>query len=154
MTSVNFNTNNAFQMKQNPDDYAKTYADKNGISIEEAREELKAKYGAPKQNMQDVSIFNQASVSNDSYYGSDFGSIDDIDWAEFEQGAYKQGMENITGGLDIKELFQKFMDFLRGGNGPQNEGDPQSHINPETGDVTGPQKEGDYNPMETMFQFG
>ncbi len=146
MTSVNFNTQNAniFQTRQNPEAYAKAYADKNGISIEEAREELKAKYGDPAQNAGNISVFGN-QVSENSYYDFTPGNLDisDLNWGE----GFNEGMQMPEQG-GIKELFQKFMDFLRGGSGPKKEGDPQSHINPATNTVSGPQKEGDYNPTQ------
>lgn len=144
MTSINFNSN-VFQTRQNPDEYAKTYAEQNGITLAEAKEELKAKYGDPKQNADNASIFN--TTSEDSYYEPSFDMSFDADYSE------GKSLENLTGGLDIKELFQKFMDMLRGGNGPQNEGDPQHHLNPETGEMTGPQKEGDYNPIDIQQKW-
>ncbi len=145
MTSINFNSN-VFQTRQNPDEYAKTYAEQKGITVEEAKEELKAKYGDPKQNADNASIFN--TTSEDSYYDSNYEMLDFN--ADYSEG---KGLENIAGGLDIKELFQKFMDFLKGGNGPQNESDPNSHLNPETGELTGPQKEGDYNPVDIQQKW-
>lgn len=47
-----FNSINGFggrnqQVRQNPDDYAKQYAEENGLSFEDAKAELKAKYGDP-----------------------------------------------------------------------------------------------------------
>ena len=58
------------------------------------------------------------------------------------------------------------MNFFNGGNsqdlinpetgtvtGPQKEGDPQFHINPSTGEETGPQKEGDPQ-FSDMPSFG
>lgn len=148
MTSVNFNTNtntNVYQTRQNPDEYAKIYAERNGITVEEAKEELKAQYGAPKQNLQNTSIFSMASEND--YYGSSF----DTSNFDIDQYAFGQSSETSQEGSGIKGLFRKFLDFLKGGNGPQKEGDPQSHLNPETGEMTGPQKEGDFNPMQEMF---
>ena len=37
------------QVRQNPDEYAKIYAEQNGISVEEAKAELKSKYGDPQE---------------------------------------------------------------------------------------------------------
>ena len=47
-----FNLVNGFggqnqQVRQNPDEYAKQYAEQNGLSFEEAKAELKSKYGDP-----------------------------------------------------------------------------------------------------------
>ena len=43
----NFTSNNEMLPKADPEEYAEQYAQENDISIEEAREELKAKYGEP-----------------------------------------------------------------------------------------------------------
>lgn len=42
-------SSNASDKRQNPDDIAQEYADKHNITLEEAKEELKSKYGEPNQ---------------------------------------------------------------------------------------------------------
>lgn len=117
--------------RMNPDDYAQQYATENNISLDEAKTQLGSKYGTPES---EPSIFNFDN-SNEATGTSSF------DISEL-------GLEDNEAG--IKSLFQKFLDFLKGGNGPQNEGDPQSHLNPLTGEQTGPQKEGDFNPNQNQ----
>ena len=45
--SPNFGQSNSSMIKQDPDEYAQIYADENGITLAEAKAELKAKYGDP-----------------------------------------------------------------------------------------------------------
>ena len=138
-------------IRQNPDEYAKIYAEQNGISVEEAKAELKSKYGDP-QEQNCASIMG--SFENFGNFGTqDISSIQD-EIAELE--------EKLFGEQASTSLWNSMMNFFNGGNnssesnelinpetgsitGPQKEGDPQFHINPNTGTETGPQQEGDFN---------
>ena len=120
-------------VRQNPDDYAKTYAQQNGLSIEDAKAELKAQYGDPVKDASG-SVFNfnnQSDITN-----TDFSEI--FDSPVPEQGS----IESL-----ITSILDSIMNFLNGnnknnnlkgaeeleatkrGNGPQKEGDPQPHLN-------------------------
>ena len=125
-------------VRQNPDDYAKTYAQQNGLSIEDAKAELKAQYGDPVKDASG-SVFNfnnQSDITN-----TDFSEI--FDSPVPEQGS----IESL-----ITSILDSIMNFLNGnnknnnlkgageleatkrGDGPQKEGDPQPHLkNNETG---------------------
>ena len=64
-----FNLVNGFggqnqQVRQNPDEYAKQYAEQNGLSFEEAKAELKSKYGDPQQQNQSSNIFSFGNSTN------------------------------------------------------------------------------------------
>ena len=64
-----FNLVNGFggqnqQVRQNPDEYAKQYAEQNGLSVEEAKAELKSKYGDPQQQNQSSNIFSFGNSTN------------------------------------------------------------------------------------------
>ena len=145
------------QVRQNPDDYAKTYAQQNGLSIEDAKAELKAQYGDPVKDASG-SVFNfnsQSDVTN-----TDFSEI-------FDSPMPKKGsVENL-----ITSILNSIMNFLNGnnktnnlkgageleatkiGDGPQKEGDPQLHLNNNSG-AEGPQKEGDPQPHLNNNQTG
>ncbi len=127
MTTINFN-----QAGQTPNDYANMYAAKNGISLNEAIESLQSEYGEPEQ-MQAGSIF-------------DFGSQTTQDSSTSAEDFLGSFSEESTS----ENYFQKILDFFRGGNGPQNEGDPQTQINPETQEITGPINEGDPQFVEQL----
>ena len=171
INSVNGFGGQTQQVRQNPDEYAKLYAEQNGISVEEAKVELKSKYGDPQEQNGMSGI---GSFGNFNNY-----SIEDI-----------QNIQDEIAGLEEKlfgeqastsnSFLNSFMNFFNGGNssseqndminpetgtvtGPQKEGDPQFHINPSTGEESGPQKEGDFqspnmpsfgenNGMSNMFQ--
>ena len=66
MTTINNNYSNSQTQvpKQNPNAYAQKYADEKGISLEEAKAELKAKYGDPKQGTKIPNIQNTSSEDN------------------------------------------------------------------------------------------
>ena len=62
-----FNSINGFGgynqvQRQNPDEYAKQYAEQNGLSLEDAKAELKSKYGDPQQQNQSSNIFSFGSL--------------------------------------------------------------------------------------------
>lgn len=118
------------QVRQNPDEYAKLYAEQNGISVEDAKAELKAKYGDPKDQEEAASF---ASFNNDTYY-----STQDIATLENEI----KSLEEILFGNQENQnssFMESIMNFFRG----KQSMDSDSLINPETNSITGPQKEGD-----------
>ena len=71
----------------NPDIDAQRYASKNGVSLEEAKSQLKAAKGDPQEN-------SQVSFSNDFDYDSE--------------------TSNLSTDMDIKSLFQQLLNLLRG----------------------------------------
>lgn len=98
-------------VKRNPDDYARRYANQNGISFEEAKTKLKSQYGDAKEN-------SQVSLSEDFDYGSLTSNT---------------SMDNF----DIKSLFNELLNALKGNKNaqtsqnqsglPQNQ-DPDSYL--------------------------
>lgn len=141
---------------QDPNAYAQHYAKLNGISFEDAKTELKAKYGDPvKPN--DSSIFNeyQNKSAKDpetklTEYMEETGKSEADAKADLEAqyGRPKQeGKEN-----DFSAFLTQFINGLMnlfhiaGGSddGPQNEGDP----NPSGEGVSGPSKTGDPDPKK------
>ena len=66
MSSINiFGGYNQQPVRQNPDEYAKQYAEQNGLSVEEAKAELKSKYGDPQQqNISSFGSFGNFNMSN------------------------------------------------------------------------------------------
>lgn len=139
------------QIRQNPDEYAKFYAEQNGISVEEAKAELKAKYGDPQE---------QNGMSSIGSFGN-FGNVETQDISSIQEEI--AGLEEKLFGSEANtSIWSQMMNFFNGGNnssesnelinpktgsmtGPQKEGDPQFHLNPTTGTQTGPQKEGDFD---------
>ena len=123
------------QVRQNPDEYAKVYAEQNGLSVEEAKAELKSKYGDPQEQNGISSI---GSLGNYNNY-----SVEDIQNIQDEI----QGLEEkLFGTQENNSFLSSFMNFFNGVNS-------QDIINPETGTVTGPQKEGDFQ-FSDMRSFG
>ncbi len=129
-------TQNSLPRQGNPDEYAQIYAQQNNLSFEEAKSQLKSQYGDPQTN----------SIFDNQFSEQDATASDNFDLSEYDE---LFGSENTNN--DIKGLFQSVLDFFKGGNGPRNEGDPQHHINPETNSISGPQKEGDYNPQTSSL---
>ena len=74
MTNINF-LSNTYQTKQDPNVYAQQYATQNGISLEDAKEELKSKYGDPDQS---GSIFS-SSNNNFDYSEPDVSELENFD---------------------------------------------------------------------------
>lgn len=119
--------------RQNPDEYAKTYAQQNGLSIEDAKAELKAQYGDPVKDASG-SVFN---FNNEPATGNT--NLSDF----FDNPVPEENsIENL-----INSILNSIMNFLNGnnktnniknagelettkmGDGPQKEGDPQPHLN-------------------------
>lgn len=130
MQAINFMTSSRPNPSIDPDTYAKNYAAQNGISVDEAKEQLKAQYGEPNKPtaLSDTSSIFGSSEDNKTSLSSqltcDFSELEDI------IGELEDEIEG-SGNSTLKNLFQKFLDFLKGGFGPQNEGDPQSHLGAE-----------------------
>ena len=122
------------QIRQNPDEYAKIYAEQNGISVEEAKAELKSKYGDHKEQNGMSSIGSHGGYNNAGY--QDISSIQS-EISELEEKLFG-GQENTN-----TSFFNSIMNFFRGNEGSSQEMNMQDLINPETGSMTGPQKEGD-----------
>lgn len=155
INSVNGFGGQTQQVRQNPDEYAKVYAEQNGISVEEAKAELKSKYGDPQEQNGMSSIGSYGNYNN--------YSVEDIQNIQDEIAGLE---EKLFGTQENNSFLSSFMNFFNGGNsqdlinpetgtvtGPQKEGDPQFHINPSTGTETGPQKEGDPQ-FSDMSSFG
>ena len=150
INSVNGFGGQTQQVRQNPDEYAKVYAEQNGLSVEEAKAELKSKYGDPQEQNDASSI---GSFGNYNNY-----SIQDVQNIQDEIQSLE---EKLFGTQENNSFLSSFMNFFNGGNnsseqnglinpetgtitGPQKEGDPQFHLHPTTGLESGPQKEGDF----------
>lgn len=113
MTSIPSNPNN-LPPRQDPDTYAKTYATQNGITVDEAKEQLRAKYGDPKpQN--DESIFSNNNTENSSANLSNI-SLDDLEDANNTEASPETG-------------FMKFIHDLFGLSSDKTE--EQKDLNPD-----------------------
>lgn len=81
---------------QNPDDYAKTYADKNNLSLEEAKVVLKSKYGDPTRDGSNAtSIFSSTGSESTQFIG-------DIATFGIDPDAYAQQYADANG-LTLEE---------------------------------------------------
>ena len=86
-----------------PDTYAQQYANQNGISLEEAKSQLRATHGDPVK--QEGSIFNQSSTGN----GNNSGVSDLFDILnENEEGTGSDLMSFLT------QLLEKFTNLFNG----------------------------------------
>ena len=142
-----------------PNSYAQEYANKNGMTLEEAKAELKSKYGDPQKpeerNDVDIPIFNNyfnadnSSIASDSDILSLSGNLGDPDsYAQVYADEHGISLDEAKNELrelrgdpqapnmnrgaannenSISDLISRIFDFLRGGNGPQKEGDPEYH---------------------------
>lgn len=143
------------QVRQNPDEYAKVYAEQNGLSVEEAKAELKSKYGDPQEQNGMSSIGSFGGYNNAGY--QDISSIQS-EIAELEEKlfggqsdnnnsflnsimSFFNGNQNSGQEINMQDLINPETGTI---TGPQKEGDPQFHLNPTTGLESGPQKEGDF----------
>ena len=98
MTNISANYN-YLPARQDPDTYAKTFATQNGITVDEAKEQLKAKYGDPKpQN--DESVFTNNNSSNSNF---------PFDLSEFEES---EGEED--GDFSISHLIKGILGLFKG----------------------------------------
>ena len=118
------------QVQQDPNEYAKVYAEQNGLSVEEAKAELKSKYGDP-----EIGSSNTPFSFNVNTESQDITSIEN-ELQELEAQLFgNQSESNFS-------FFETIMNFFKGNN----ETNDNSYINPETGSITGPQKKGDPQP--------
>lgn len=97
MTTINSGNYSSMQMpKQDPDTYAKQYAEKNGLSLEDAKAELKSKFGDPSvgaqipMQPQGQNIFSQ-SMPEDEYVDTSSISFDFNDFSTEDTSATKSG---------------------------------------------------------------
>ncbi len=172
MTNIGTISNYSFnQVRQDPDAYAQEYANKNGMTLEEAKAELKSKYGDPKKPEETAgansSVFGQYGTGFNNNATSQIDAETDIsetfnnlknpdEFAQFYADENGISLEEAKAELKelkgepqapemntnanniedfIKELVARILDFLRGGNGPQQEGDPEHHKNDVETDV-------------------
>ena len=112
---------NSVSFGQNPDDYAKTYAAQNNLSVEEAKQELKSKYGDPQQDGGNISsIFGDSAtalISNENQITSwlDVPFMDPDAYAQQyadENGITLDEAKEKLGELygDPEEMFSKDVD--------------------------------------------
>ena len=99
--------------RPDPEQYAKIYASENGLSVDEARTQLREQFGDPQA--MDSSIFNMSGYGPNNATCPEFTE---------EDMAELQNLHSLV-------------------FGKQGENNGFSLINPETNTVTGPQKEGD-----------
>ena len=118
MNGINFNANysnyqNFNQVpKQDPDSYAQKYAQENNLSLEDAKAELKSKFGDPSEGanvpflgqQDNVSIFSAST--NENEYASIGGNFNDnlndiIFGSDF--GGANLDLETLTGGKSTTE---------------------------------------------------
>lgn len=127
INSINGFGNYNQQVKQDPNEYAKTYAEQNGISVEEAKAELKEKYGDP-----EIGSSNTPFSFNMNTQSQDIASIES-EIQELEAQLFgNQSDSNMS-------LWETIMNLFKGNNSSEE----NSYNNPETNSMTGPQKEGD-----------
>lgn len=136
MVSINGFSN--FQGPQmDPDAYAQKYAEQNNISLEEAKQELKAKFGDPSESssisamMAGSANMGVAPMTNDT--SSIFGGIQMQGGPQQPGGPNPLGYAGIMAGQGTQFNINNW-DFMQGG--PKQQGDP----NPLG---YGPQQQGD-----------
>ena len=102
---------NSINVFQDPNVYAQQYANQNNMSLEEAKSELKAKYGDPQQpslNFQNSSNpFTSDSIDTDTVY----------------EEAGKEQLENLLKGLTelITQLLSALKEFMSADNKEEEE---------------------------------
>ncbi|MBQ8887028.1 MAG: hypothetical protein IJY61_04935 [Candidatus Gastranaerophilales bacterium] len=134
INSINSFGGQTQQVRQNPDEYAKVYAEQNGISVEEAKAELKSKYGDPQA---------QSEISSIGSFGG-YNNRETQDISSIQSEISDLEAKLFGGQTDSNNSFlSSIMNFFRGNEGSNQEMNMQNLINPETGTMTGPQKEGD-----------
>ena len=125
MTQINGVNTNYQNQQINPDSYAQKYAEQNNISLEEAKQELKAKFGDPSESssisamMAGSANMGVAPMTNDT--SSIFGGI------QMPGGPKQQGDPNPLGyaGIMAGQGTQFNINngaFMQGG--PKQQGDP------------------------------
>ena len=162
INSVNGFGGQTQQVRQNPDDYAKVYAEQNGLSVEEAKAELKAKYGDPQAQNGISSIgsfggYNQRETQDISSIQSELADLEEKLFSAQENNPFFSSIMKFFQG-DNQQVMNNMNDLINPETGtmtgPQKEGDPQFHLNPMTGTQTGPQKEGDFQFNRPNFNLG
>ena len=109
--SSNLGLGNNFQLpKTDPEQYAKQYATQNGISLEEARAELKSKYGDPQPPQE--ALFASSGMLNNSTY-STFTEQDEEEYLKLQDF-----VSNASKDFSSNDFGANFV------SGPQKEGDP------------------------------
>ena len=117
----------------NPDDYAAQYASENGLSVEDAKAELKSKYGDPSPvGMADGSIFGSQNLGFNNSYNDYFSNEDMQEFLHLQQMLFPHGNMNNQN-PPMPDIAQEI--------NPENI--TSQFLNPHTGTVTGPQQEGD-----------
>lgn len=141
INSINGFNGYSQQVQQDPNEYAKVYAEENGLSVEEAKAELKSKYGDP-----EIGSSFTPFAFNTNYETQDITSIEN-EIQELEAKLF--GNESSSN----SSIFDSIMNFFKGNQQMDND----AYTNPETNSVTGPQKEGDpqfhLNPNFKNFDF-
>ena len=117
---MSINTNYSFMARQNPDTYAQQYANQKGISLEEAKEELKSQFGAPSQGSQipNLSLNGTSSVSSaedeeNQYTVLDLNSDSNVSLPDMDPDAYLTwyaNEHNLTIEEAKEELKEKYGD--------------------------------------------
>ena len=104
------NISNNFSFNQvrpnpNPNDYAKKYAEENGLSFEEAKAELKEKYGDPVQNTNSFAAGNNNSIFSNQPFGNmiQMPQINPDDYAEIY--AEENGLSVEDAKAQLKEQY-------------------------------------------------
>lgn len=140
-------------VNKNPDSYAKIYAEQNNISLSEAKEELKEKYGDPSQgcimNFQNNSYSNSDSFSFSNSATSPIGSMDSKP-AETESNGFLKNLLGIFKGHKAENENNG-----ETGQGPRIQGDFNPTNENPFGVGQGPRMQGDFNPTnENPFGTG
>lgn len=100
--------NGISQMGQDPNMYAQMYAQQNGLSVDDAKAQLKEKYGDPQQ-------------SGQSGLGLNFGSQNQ----GMKPSSFNDPEFSVDSDFSIQGMFQNLLNRLHGNDGPQKPGDPQ-----------------------------
>ena len=100
---------NGISQNQDPNVYARQYANQNGLSLDEAKAQLKEKYGNPEQPGQISGCGMNFGSQNSNFQPSSFN---DPEFAVDEQ-------------FSIQDLFKHLANIWHGNGGPQKPGDPQ-----------------------------
>lgn len=107
-----------------PNAYAQQYANQNGLTLDEAKAELKAKYGDPTQGASLFSNgFNQNNTSGPTNAGDPQPHLRENGYVSTD---FSGSSSNV--------------------GGPQKEGDPQPHLDSKSNGTSGPINAGDPQP--------
>ena len=97
-------------LNQDPNFWAQQYAQKNGLSADDAKSHLESIFGRPNPPVGDRTNINAN------------GSIFSGPQMPDQNPLGAEGQDDI--GTAIKDLIGRLLNLLKGNNGPQNEGDP------------------------------